>query len=45
MKRTKRFFKAIYRFFHDAIRMLLYFFFPFLKPPTPPTREIIDIDM
>ena len=40
-----RILKSIRKFLHDAIRMLLYFFFPSIMPPKPPPQDRIDIDM
>jgi len=44
MKVIIKILKAIGGFFRDAFRMLLYFFFPSLKP-SKPSEDIIDIDL
>jgi len=45
MKIIIKILKAIFGFFRDAFKMLLYFFFPSFKPPKGPSEDIIDINM
>jgi len=41
----KNVFSSVLGFIRDALRMLLYFFFPAFAPPKAPPQDRIDIDM